>query len=321
MSAVNSKIDKWIACGSIFLSVLVLSGCQTNSCQIEPQIVYAPPRQFVESLPSAFPPLSVKEYRQDWGKELIIANAFARELDLYRAITSYKRALILLPGNLIERRQEIEYGIVLSYYLGQKYQDVVETFEHGVLCNATDTFPAYDDLLIILYDSYHQLGKEERASKFLNGLDHGDNDLVSRLQLSEAVQKADFCTLTSPPFAETADAFMMTYNSQAKSVSKAQTLNAVIPGAGYFYVGQKQTAFTSLMINALFIAAAYHFFEHGNIAGGIIVSSLEFGWYFGGINGAGLAAKEYNERLYDCTAKEFMLQRKLFPVLMLNYAF
>ena len=45
------------------------------------------------------------------------------------------------------------------------------------------------------------------------------------------------------------------------------------------------------------------------------------GWYFGGINGAGLAAQEYNERVYERLARDTMIENKLFPILMLEKAF
>ena len=78
---------------------------------------------------------------------------------------------------------------------------------------------------------------------------------------------------------------------------------------------------TSFMINASFIAASWYFFDHGNYGAGIITSSLEFGWYFGGINGAGLAAKEWNQHIYNIKGKELMIEMRLFPVLMLEASF
>lgn len=76
------------------------------------------------------------------------------------------------------------------------------------------------------------------------------------------------------------------YEKHAKSIKTAQCLNAVLPGAGYWYIGQKQTAVTALLVNSLFIGAASYFFVDGNIPAGVITLSLESGWYFGGIYGA-----------------------------------
>ncbi len=115
--------------------------------------------------------------------------------------------------------------------------------------------------------------------------------------------------------------FFSEYCCKAKSVKKAQMLNAILPGAGYYYVGQKKSALTSFIINTLFTAAAYQLFDKGYFAGGLIVSSLELGWYLGGINGAGLEAKEYNQSIYNTMAKDTMAQNRLFPVLMFETTF
>ena len=93
------------------------------------------------------------------------------------------------------------------------------------------------------------------------------------------------------------------------------------PGAGYLYVGQRRAAVTSFLINTLFILATIRFFEREDYAAGIITAGFEAGWYFGGINGAAGAAREYNERLYERHAKDTMVQGELFPVLMFTKGF
>ena len=52
-----------------------------------------------------------------------------------------------------------------------------------------------------------------------------------------------------------------------------------------------------------------------------LFASAEFGWYVGGINGAGLAAKEYNEFIYNDLAKNYLLSTKGFPVLSISKGF
>ena len=87
------------------------------------------------------------------------------------------------------------------------------------------------------------------------------------------------------------------------------------------YIGQKKSALTAFLLNSLFIAAAYEFFHHGHVAAGIITTSFEAGWYFGGIYGAGEEAKYYNERVYEQDATAILNDTKLFPVLMIQYGF
>lgn len=94
----------------------------------------------------------------------------------------------------------------------------------------------------------------------------------------------------------------------------ARLLNALLPGAGYYYVGQKNTALTSFCLNVLFTAAAYRFFDQGDTAAGIIATSLELGWYIGGINGAGMAAIELNEKNWRNFCEERMEKEKVWPI-------
>lgn len=307
----------------LFLCLTCFS-CQPNSCSLEPNICFSAPPFLIESLPAPFAPLTLVERSQDWGKEYFIGKSFAKEMDLYRALTCFKRALFLIPRTH-ERRMEIEYEIFFAYYAANKYQEAVETFEGSRLMDAPATFPPLLDLLIALYDSYIKIDQPERACRILMLIETIESNTANNLRLETAVVDADFpgivnaagCSASNEAVSE----FLTTYFTEAKSVSKAQTLNAILPGAGYYYVGQKKSAITSFLINALFIAAAYQLFDRGYIAGGIIVTSLETGWYFGGINGAGIEAKQYNEILYDRLARETLANERLFPILMIQKGF
>lgn len=245
-------------------------------------------------------------------------------MDLYRALTCFKRAHILIPKSN-ERRFEIEYEIFFAYYVAQKYQEAVEAFEGSRLIDAPATFPVFRDLLIALYDAYMKIDLPERACRILGLLDAIDACSANRLRLETAITNVDFPGMVDAGNAVgnsgAVDEFITTYLAEEKSVSKAKTLNAILPGAGYYYIGQKRSAITSFVINALFIAAAYQLFDRGYIPAGIIVASLETGWYFGGINGAGLEAKQYNENLYSRLSRETLERERLFPILMIEKGF
>ena len=150
-------------------------------------------------------------------------------------------------------------------------------------------------------------------------------DTAEQLHLSRAIREGELAQVDL--FAEGFNGpsylsnLLESYEMNKKSVPLAQTLNALLPGAGYLYIGQKKSAFTAFFLNALFIAAAYEFFHHGHTAGGIITLGFETGWYFGGIYGAGEEAKYYNERLYERAASASLNDHKLFPVLMLEHSF
>jgi len=299
---------------------LLITSCQ-NCCydDIKPCISHIPQQRHIAHLPGPFSPLTMEESKLDWGKEHTIANSFARDLDLYRAITTYKRALALSPPQ--DRLVEIEYSIVLCYFLSKKYCGVINMVEGSDLIDIQTTFPAYRDLLVILYESYQSLGFPDRASRVLRLLEEEDCEAAQNLPLSTAIRCGDINTLSCHRDRPDINELLSCYCRCEKNPHTAQALSAIIPGAGYLYVGQCRTALTSLIINSLFIWAAVRFFDQGHTAAGIITTSLEAGWYFGGIHGSALAAKEYNESRFESCGTKTMLQQRLFPVLMLTKGF
>lgn len=290
----------WMAC-------LSLMGCHPHSCEIEPTICYQPQERQFRTLDSPFQVLSPQEFKEEWGKEMHIGMEFAKELDLYRAITAFKRSLFLLPYDKTDRRHQVQFYIFECYYLGKKYAEAIETFEASGLVSVSTTFPTFRELVIMLYDCYLQDEQAEKAEKILELIQKGDPKTADHLTQYTAFMSGN--------------AFLPEYYCVEKSVRKAQALNALLPGAGYLYVGQKKSALTSFLINASFIAAACYFFEHKNYGAAAFTTSLELGWYFGGINGAGLEAKQWNEHHYNTLSKEYMIQEKLFPVLMFQTSF
>src|SRR6185437_7877212 len=110
-------------------------------------------------------------------------------------------------------------------------------------------------LLIMMEDSYWQTDQLEKACRIMNLIETRSTETVSNLELSEEIKNADLCAIQErsqacDEIAPALSEFLQCYHSQALSVKKAQTLNAILPGAGYYYVGQKNAAFTSFVINS-----------------------------------------------------------------------
>jgi hypothetical protein len=317
------KIAVWNNLWKFALPVfcLLVLGCQSKNNVIEPTIFYAPTQSQIENLPSAFPPLMKEEARKEWGRELYLGARFACELDYYRAITALKRAQFLIPKSEEARLHQIEFSIVQCYYLGQKYQDAVLAYENSTLRETSPTFPAFKDLLLMLTDAYSKSLTPDLGEPFRCLLEKIDKCTFENLKIYEMLNSGNLIDAASAKHNPELDLLLWDYSCQSKSVTTAETLNAVLPGAGYYYVGQKKAALTSFLINTLFIGAAYYFFDNHNVPAGLITLSLETGWYFGGINGAGIAAKEYNERIYSDKTKEYLIKHKMFPVLMLEKSF
>lgn len=310
-----------IQLGTLIAISLTLGSCYRVPKDIEPKINYVVQDRYLRQLPHPFSELTPAERETRWGAEYQIGIHFARDLDLYQAITAFRRAEILAPPEEKQRKLEMEYEILLCYYLGQKYDEAIQFYQNSELPRTTSEFPAYHDLLIVLYDIYQQLGECEQSLQILEFIKQIYPDDYDTLNLSAALQNADFpalCQFEGRPYL---DEFLCCYESQKKSPAKAATLNAILPGAGYFYLGQRQTGTTALLINGLFIASSVYFFTHGPIAAGIITASFEAGWYFGGIYGAANEAKFYNERLYERNANPMMNREGLFPIFRLNYSF
>jgi len=313
--------SKRLRTSSLLLFLTVSSCNRVGTEQLEPQICYTARDTYLKRLPDPFTPLTSTEKKSEWGKEYQIGLAFARELDLYRAITAFKRAEILLSHQGTFRKKEVQYNIMLSYYLGKRYEEALETFNTSELRHVQPNFAPYHDLLIMLYESNKLIGNQESAELILDHIRSHYPETADKLTLSTAMIQADFETLTcytdKPYVAEV----LSCYTPQAKSIERAELFNALLPGAGYAYVGQRQSAVTAFLLNGLFIGAAVYFFLDGNVPAGIIATSFEAGWYFGGIYGAGEAAKHYNERKYEGCAYPVMTKHRLFPILTLNYGF
>ena len=312
-----------IGSATLIIAISLLPSCTRVPKEITPQIQYTVQDRYLKNLPSPFAPLSSVEKQSDWGKEVLIGISFAKSLDLYRAITAFRRAEILAPDTTSSRKREIQYAILLCYYLGKRYDEVIYAYTQSSLSQVTPEFPAFHDLLTILYDSYEQSDQCEQAAHILELIHHYYPKTYDTLKLSTALSCADLPLIrekASPEYPYLCP-LLNSYDQGKKNPSTAAFLNTILPGSGYLYVGQKQTAVTAFLINGLFIASSVYFFIHGPIAAGIITTSFEAGWYFGGIYGAAYQAKFYNERLYESLATPVMQREGLFPIFRLNYAF
>ncbi|MFI0434098.1 MAG: tetratricopeptide repeat protein [Parachlamydiaceae bacterium] len=325
----NLKIGAYYRHLISFSLVIVLAltqvSCQPTGCKMEPTIVCPLPAYQIKSLPSAFPSPSADEKKEEWAKELFIGDAFAKECDFYRALTSYKRALFLLPPSDIQHRLQIDYNMVLCYYLGSKHQEAINIFEASDLSQVNQDFPGFHHLLLIIYDCYLLTEQEDKASCVLDIIRKLSSESSDDLLLYQTLKKGESeearSLIAQHRNAQEMQADFALYDQFKKSPTKARTLNAILPGAGYYYVGQRRSALTSFIINTLFTAAAYQFFRNGYPAAGAITASLEAGWYLGGINGAGIEAQEFNTRLYEGMSRKILTDHFCFPVLMFETSF
>ncbi|MGR3973881.1 MAG: hypothetical protein QRY72_04885 [Candidatus Rhabdochlamydia sp.] len=304
------------------LILLLLAGCLHPPEDIEPLIQTTVQDKYLKSLPSALSPFSSNELQEAWVNEVKIGKQFAQELDLYQTMTAFKRASFLLPQEQIQKRLELDYMVCLSYYLGGKYPSVLHQFETSSLKMSTPVFNPYLDLLVMLYDASATLHLEDKKEALMTYLQASYPEAANKLILIEALRTAQFNTLetlqeTHPEIQKV----LTMYHAHEKSSFKAQLFNALIPGSGYLYLGQKQSAVTAFLLNTLFIWGSVYSFHHHHLALGVILAGFEAGWYFGGIHGVKDEVKLYNERLYETLTIPMMNQHKYFPIFMLTYGF
>ena len=133
---------------SLLLSILLITGCNTAKIALNPELDYSVQDKYIQNLQPIFTSLSEEEVSQRWGQEYQIGFAFAKKLDLYQAITAFKRADILIPENNFQRKAEIQYHIINCYYLGKKYFDVIDTFEDSILAGTNRTLSSTSQFLV-----------------------------------------------------------------------------------------------------------------------------------------------------------------------------
>jgi len=337
---------------------------------LKPQLGYKVHDQYLHSLHSIFAPLDNHELTTDWGKEYSIGLFFAKELDLYQAITAFKRAAILIPEENLSRRREIDYQIINAYYLGGRYGSAVSYFDSSLLANSDPSFGAFHDLLIILYDSMEHEGLVDRSDRMLKSLERYYPYEKKKIDLAMTILSGEVESLKAQiedDFIDTSIAEVETsldtafyeesngrpmspqqhrlaeqnlkklthlkecrdstkdlysdYQAIRKSPFLAGSLNAICPGLGYLYLGQKQSALTALLLNTATSAAAYYFYRNDNLPAALLTLSFESGWYFGGIYGATEEAQFYNTRMYEKVSHYRMRDHKLYPILMLRHGF
>jgi hypothetical protein len=310
--------------------LLLLFTCLLTACykprKETDMMAYSISETQLRSLGSCFVPFTLEERQQSFAKEYLIGLNFAKELDYYRAITTFKRAKVLAEIEAPLRAPQAEYAVILSYFLANRFRDTIQEFERSDLRRTMQPeFPAYHDLLIILHESYLKLNDPVRAQEALTLLEKKDAKSAKRIEIYDALDSGELKklnTLTNEqPYGEDLQFFLNQYESKAKSVKKAALMSMVIPGSGYLYAGQTRSFITSFLLNALFIAATVHLFNKGHTAAGIITAGFEAGWYFGSIYGSSRAVKFYNERLYGKQARWLAEEYTFYPSLNLKCAF
>jgi tetratricopeptide (TPR) repeat protein len=285
--------------------------------------------QNIRSLPEPPPALSEEEQGTLWATEYELGKQFASRADYYRAITCFQRASFLVKKNnpTSSRIAQMTHASLLSYSLGGKHQEAVDLWEQECDSFHSQDIKLTEDIIGLVFESYCRIGRQSDGYRLISSIPDTD-PLKKRLPLFHRIAANDENLLLSSQ--ETAKhlgddeqkqaaAIIDEYRSLRKNPQTACILNGILPGTGYLYVGQPQTALTSTAFNTAFIVAAVQLFTAHQPAAAIIATGFEVGWYCGGVMGAGMAAESYNQRLREKLAKAYLNHYKLFPLQMVHY--
>lgn len=270
------------------------------------------PVLFLLSLPSVFSPLHAEDNAilLTGDVQLRIADAFMEQGEYYRAITEYKKYLILFPDSV--RADYASFRIGMAYYKGEEYRDAARSFS-----SMREKYPESAHALPARYQegfSRWKLKEYESARVTFEAIaeDHPESGYAPRAlaasslvaldedkpEISRAALQRFADRYPGHPGAENVkEALSLLDRYQdlpQKSPVLAGFLSAILPGSGYMYAKHYGDGVTAFLINGLFIAGAVTGFHQENYAVGTIVAGVGLPFYFGNIYGSANAARKWN---------------------------
>ena len=242
--------------------------------------------------------------------QLKIADAFMEEGEYYRAVTEYKKFLILFPDSA--RADYASFEIAMAYFKGEEYGAAARSFlamrdrypdsayaiQAGYLEGSSQwKLKNYDRARVVLETLVEQQPDSEYAPRSLvviclAALDENKAE-VSRQALARFLDRYP----GHPGEENVKEAVSQLDRYQElpeKSPELAGFLSAILPGAGYFYAEHYGDGITAFLINGLFIAGTVAAINQENYAVAGIVGGIGVPFYLGNIYGSANAAKKWN---------------------------
>jgi TolA-binding protein/TM2 domain-containing membrane protein YozV len=242
--------------------------------------------------------------------QLKIADAFMEEGEYYRAVTEYKKFLILFPDS--GKADYASFEIAMAYFKGEEYGAAARSFlamrekypesgyaiQAGYLEGSSQwKLKNYDQARVVLESLVEQHPESEYAPRSLvviclAALDENKPE-VSRRALARFLDR--FPGHPGEENVREAAALIDRYQElPEKSPELAGFLSAILPGSGYFYAEHYGDGITAFLINGLFIAGTVAAINQENYAVAGIVGGIGVPFYLGNIYGSANAAKKWN---------------------------
>ena len=219
-------------------------------------------------------------------------------------MTEYYRE-IFSSGENSELSRHSYLQIVKCYYLGKQYDECTRLANDMIRCESYNDY--YDELNRYSGLSYLQMGYPSVSLLNFDNISNQKASLykcISYLYLSEA-NKASQILVQTPVLADSqlnlarmklSSAVLECRDLRLKIPLLAGGLSALLPGSGYLYCGYYQTAFSSLIFNALLLGTANELLSKNFKFTGGTMTLISFGWYVGNIYGSYTSAIKANDR-------------------------
>jgi outer membrane protein assembly factor BamD (BamD/ComL family) len=261
--------------------------------------------------------------------QLKVADGFMEEREYYRAITEYKKFLILFPDS--EKTDYALFKTGMAYFGGEEYEPSVQSF--SALRERYKTSPYLPEASYFEGLSYWKLKDPEKARTTFDTLP----DVFPRSEFAPlALVAGSLLALEAEeipasrnllqrltdqypeyPVAKNAREAMPLIDQYPTLLQKSKTLagamSAIIPGSGYIYADHVGDGITAFIINGLFIAGTIVAISGENYAVAAIVGGVGVPFYLGNIYGSANAAKRWN------LAVKRELRNKVFLTLDFNF--
>ena len=242
--------------------------------------------------------------------QLKTADVFMEEREYYRAITEYKRFLILFPDS--EKADYALFKTGMAYYRGEEYEPSLQSF--SILGEKYKTSLYLPEATYYEGLSYWKIKDLEKARSSFDTLaevfprsEFAPLALVAASlvtfeeeNVTASMKRLEWLTDRYPeyPGLKNAKEAMTLIDQYPRLPEKSETLaaimSAVLPGSGYIYADHVGDGITAFIINTLFITGTIVAIHEENYAVAGIVGVIGLPFYVGNIYGSANAAKKWN---------------------------
>jgi TolA-binding protein/TM2 domain-containing membrane protein YozV len=242
--------------------------------------------------------------------QLKMADVFMEEGENYRAITEYKKFLILFPDS--EKADYALFKTGMAYYRGEEYEPSVKSF--SILREKYRTSRYLPEASYYEGLSYWKIKDREKARSAFDTLSEvfpqsefaplalvaGSLLALEEENVSVSMNRLERVTDRYPEYSgsKSVKEAMTLIDQYPRLPQKSQTLagvmSAILPGSGYIYADHVGDGITAFIINGLFIAGTITAIYAENYAVAAIVGGVGVPFYVGNIYGSANAAKKWN---------------------------